>query len=99
MGYEYTSAGGLEPALWDALAVKLPNERYTLVSKAVHDRISLRFADRPAKTEWPEDAEVYLGDTVSVVFHSGSEDERHEFLRHLEGCLRELGCPLRFEEA
>ena len=76
----------------------IPNEQYVLVGTPTLDTLLLRFASQPRRENWPEDVRISFGRSISLAMHSGAEQERIEFVRHVEHCLRRLGHRCQFEE-
>ena len=62
-------------------------------------RLVLRDVTQPQRDTWPEDIEVKIqGRQVYVLFHSGTANDRVDFLRELSAQFHSVGIALRFED-
>jgi hypothetical protein len=98
MSIEYTSSVVPDSAACAFLREALAQEpTYIVIPGNREDVISLRFADRPARTKWPADIEIHLGDGLKVTFHSATRDEREALMSLLVGWMIDLGHSFSFD--
>lgn len=98
MSFEYFAPIELSPAEIAAATRALANDSYEVLGEAGDSRVTLRFAWRAKRSEWPEDVDIRFGEGIYVAVHSGTRAERAALLRHVESRLRELGYECSFEQ-
>ncbi len=99
MGFEYRAALALLPARGAGLLDSLAAQKGWAVVSRAEGAIALRFADRPARKDWPQDFDLALdAKGVVLVIHSGTRQEREQIVSRVAALLTTLSPEARLEE-